>query len=244
MSTRPGKSSENLRTTNEERIRSYSRKRKLDSLMKTAPLPKNKTYRNVEPKLLSETQKEEIFNKRNLIEEMKIERELQGCTFKPQLNTNSLAMARNNPKAPILKRDVPDRYKKALLDELEKTLIAQRLEKEFQSLVLPNNTGKVANKEFYDEKVAWRKAAEEKIELSRKQKDEAEIQSFIGKPQLNDYSNNKIVPAEKLDNDEFLKRVEKTIQRKKENLDNLTEKVYDFPYKPSLYKPRRAGESA
>ena len=243
MSSKAGKTSENMRATNEERIRSYSRKKKLDSLVRTAPLPKNKNYKNVEPRLLTETQKEEIINKRGILEEKKIQKELEGCTFKPQLNQNSLAMTRNNPKPPIVERGVPERYQRTLVEELEKNLKTQRLEQEAQTLKLPDNTGKAPNKEFYDEKVAWKKEALKKVDQKRKEQDDAVVSTFVGKPELNDYSKNKIVPADKLDSDEFLKRVEKTIEKKKQKIEGLTNKFYDFPYKPALYKPRRAGET-
>ena len=243
MSSRAGKTSENMRATNEERIRSYSRKKKLDSLVRTTSLPKNKNYKNVEPRLLAETQKEEIFNKRGELEEKKIQKELEGCTFKPQLNQNSLAMTRNNPKPAITEREVPERYQRTLVEELQKNMQTQRLELEAQTLKLPDTTGKTPNTEFYDEKVAWKKEALKKVDQKRKEQDDAIVSTFIGKPELNDYSNNKIVPAEKLDNDEFLKRVEKTIEKKKQKIEDLTHKFYDYPYKPALYKPRRTGES-
>lgn len=231
-----------LRNTDGERVRSYSRKRKLDTLMKTTPLSKNKQYKRVEPRLLLDTHKDEIFNKRNLIEERKVQLELNGCTFKPELNNNSLAMTRNNPKVPITEREVPMKYQRALVEELKRTLDQERLQKETETMVLPNNTGKQPNKEFYDTKVAWKKQSEEKLEQARQRQLEEEIGSFIGKPKLNDYSKNKIVPADKLDDSEFLVRVEKTIQKKQENIKNLEGKLYDYPFKPTLYKPRRTGE--
>lgn len=231
-----------LRETHDAQVRSYGIKRNLDSLMRTTPLPKSKNYKQVQPRLLFQTTKDDLLNKKEQIKEVKAQRELEGCTFTPVLNNNSLAMARNNPKPPIGMRDVPDRYKRAIVEELKKNIDTQRLDQEWSTMKLPDNSGKKPDGEFYGGKVAWRKAADEKIQQKRMEQDEAEGATFIGKPTLNDYSNNKIVPADKLDNDEFLVRVDKTIQRKKETVKRLTEQMYDYPFKPALYKPRRNGE--
>jgi hypothetical protein len=210
--------------------------------MKTTPLPKSKNYKKVQPRLLAQTSKDDLLGKKHEIEELKAQRELEGCTFQPKLNNNSLAMARNNPKPPIGQRDVPCRYKRALIEEKEKNLQTQRLEAETATLKIPDTTGKKPDTEFYGGKMAWRAAANEKITMARKEKEEQELKTFIGKPTLNDYTKNKIVPADKLDNDEFLVRVDKTIQKKKETIERLTNQMYNFPYKPALYKPRRTGE--
>ena len=231
-----------LKETNDAQVRSYGIRRNIDALMKTTPLPKSKNYKKVQPKLLFQTTKEDLIGKKMKVEEVKVQRELEGCTFQPNLNNNSLAMARNNPKPPIGMRDIPDRYKRAIIDELKKNLDTQRLDNEAATMKLPDNKGKKPDTDFYGNKVAWRKAADEKISTARQAKEEEEVKTFIGKPTLNDYTKNKIVPADKLDNDEFLARVDKTIKRKKENLDKLTEQMYDFPFKPALYKPRRTGE--
>ena len=232
----------NLRDTHDAQVRSYGIKRNLDSLMKTTPLPKSRNYKKVQPRLLYQTSKDDLLGKKMEIEEIKAQRELEGCTFQPKLNNNSLAMARNNPKPPIGMRDVPDRYKRALIEELHTNLMTQRLDNETATLQIPDTTGKTPDGEFYENKVAWRKNADEKVDQAREVKLQQEIGTFIGKPTLNDYSNNRIVPAEKLDNDEFLVRVDKTIKKKKEKIKKLTRQMYDFPYKPALYKPRRTGE--
>ena len=232
----------NLRDTHDAQVRSYGIKRNLDSLMRTAPLPKSRNYKKVQPRLLYETSKDDLLNKKMEIEEIRMQRELEGCTFQPKLNNNSLAMARNNPKPPIEHRGIPDRYKRALIEELQTNLMTQRLEEETATLKIPDTTGKKPNGEFYENKVSWRKNADDKLKEARDVKDKEELGTFIGKPTLNDYSNNRIVPAEKLDNDEFLVRVDKRIKERKDHIKQLTNKFYNFPYKPALYKPRRGGE--
>lgn len=231
-----------MRETHDAQVRSYGISRNIDILMKTAPLPKSKNYRKVQPRLLNKTSKEDLLSRKLEYNEIKNQREVEGCTFQPKLNNNSLAMARNNPKPPIGMRGVPDRYKRSLVEEKKRNLNTQRLEQEASTMKIPDTTGKSPDDEFYGQKVAWRTAADEKIESARKAKEDEEIGTFIGKPTLNDYTNNKIVSADKLDNDEFLVRVDKTIQRKKENLERLTDEVYNFPFQPALYKPRRGGE--
>ena len=235
-------SSDPTKETNDAQVRTFGISMNLHSLMKTTPLPKSKNYKKVQPRLLAQTSKDDLLNIKQEKQEKKIQREMDGCTFQPKLNNNSLAMARNNPKPPIGQREVPNRYKRALLDEKEKTLQNERLDAETATLKIPDTTGKKPDSEFYGGKVAWRAAADEKILAKRKEKEEKEINSFIGKPTLNDYTKNKIVPADKLDSDEFLVRVDKTIQKKKETIERLTNQMYNFPYKPALYKPRRTGE--
>lgn len=235
-------SNDNLKKTSEAQIRSYSRKRNLDSLIKTTNLPKSKNYRKVEPRLLFQTAKEDLINKKSMKEEVKAQRELEGCTFQPALNTKSLAMARNNPKPPIGLREVPERYRRAIVEELYSKIMNKRLDAESATMVLPKSVGKKPNNEFYSQKVAWRKAANEKIETHRRKKSEDETNTFIGKPKIIDYSNHKIVPKEKLDNDQFLDRVQKTLKKKEDKVKSLSDQMYCFPFKPALYKPRRTGE--
>ena len=231
-----------MKATHDAQVRSYGISRNIDALMKTVNLPKSRNYRGVQPRLLYQTSKDELLNKRLEKEEIKNQREVEKCTFQPKLNSNSLVMARNNPKPPISQRGVPDRYKRALVEELKRTTDIQRGEQETATMKLPNTGGKRPDPAFYEGKVAWRKAADEKVENSRQGQIDKEMGTFIGKPTLNDYSNHRIVPADKLDSDEFLVRVDKTLQKKKEKVARIADQMYGFPFKPALYKPRRTGE--
>jgi len=234
--------SDPTKETNDAQVRTFGISMNLNKLMKTTPLPKSRNYKKVQPRLLAQTSKDDLLGKKHQLEEIKAQRELEGCTFQPKLNNNSLAMARNNPKPPIGSRDVPDRYKRALIEEKYNNLKTQRLEAETATLQIPDCSGKKPDGDFYGGKVAWRKAADEKVCQIRQEREQQELNTFIGKPTLNDYTKNKIVPADKLDNDEFLVRVDKGIQKHKELIKKIEHKMYDFPYKPALYKPRRTGE--
>ena len=205
-------------------------------------LPKPRSYKRVKPRLMDNTSKEAQLARKKQIEEIKAQREVARCTFKPEFNFRSLKMATKNDRTVIQKRDVPDRYKRAIVEEKARTLADERALAELGTMKLPDNSGKNAQKDFYDGKVAWRKQADEKIKAKVEEKTEKEIKSFIGKPKILDYSKNKIVPPEKIDMDDFLERCAKTLKRRVEKRDKVANQMYNFPFKPALYNPRRTGE--
>lgn len=242
MSTHQSEGKDALRENNEAQMRSYSRKRNLDSLVRTGSLPKSKNYKKVLPKLFEHLTRDDILLKKTMKEELKAQLEIKDCTFVPKINTNSLTMTRNNPKPPIMLREVPNRYKRAMVETIMTMAKTAKLDLDLATLKIPDTAGKKPDPTFYENKLAWTKNRDDKRAQAKVAEEEVEKASFVGKPVINDYSKNKIVPAEKLDNDEYLTRVTKTLQKKKDNIKAIEEKMYDFPFRPALYKPYRRGE--
>ena len=205
--------------------------------------PRAKKYKVVNSKLDYESAKEKAQYKKEYYAQLREELELKNCTFKPNVDLKSMTLTQKNPTVPIDQRGVPDRYNRTLIDE-KKNLRTMELEKkDLETMKLPNNKGRKARGEdFYKEKVEWKKKAQEKANQKKKDQEDAEIGTFVGKPQINDYSKNKIVPGERLDSDPYLARLPKYLNKKLELKKTLDAKYYNFPHKPALYKPGRTGE--
>ena len=212
-------------------------------LKKTKFTPRDKKYRGVNTKMDYDALKEQMFLKREQMSKLRDELEMRECTFKPEVCMKSLEMTQKGKNLPPIEtRGCPDRYNRTLIDE-RKTLRDQELgEQELSTMKLPNNAGKKAKKEFYQEKLNWKKQAEEKRQQRKLENIEKETKSFIGQPKINDYSKNKIVPADKLDHDKFLNRVSKDLGKREEHKRQLDSKYYNYSYKPALYRPGRTGE--
>jgi len=202
-------------------------------------LPDAKLYRDMNTKINYEGQKEHETLKREHLSRMKDELEFQDCTFHPDFNMTSITSASQADRIPIQSRGCPDRYNSQYLEN-QKTLRLQTLQdEELATLKIPDSSGKKPNPEFYSEKVKWKKDIRKRCEEKANEQFQKECATFIGKPEVLDYSNNKIVNPENLDNGPFLERVDKDIVNRKDRIKKLDEKYYSYPYKPTLYRPEK-----
>ena len=202
-------------------------------------LPDSKIMRDINPKVNYEAQKEHETLKREHLSRMKDELEFQDCTFQPEFNMTSITSATQSERIPIQNRGCPDRYDRTFL-ETQHTLRLQTLENdELATLKIKPSEGKTFDPNFYEEKVRWKKESQERSKQKADEQFEKECATFIGKPQIMDYSNHKLVNAESLDQGPFLERVEKDIVKRKDKAVELEKKYYSYPYKPTLYQPRK-----
>lgn len=226
-----------------KRNKHYSKtKGRANALQSTKFTPRAKVYNTVNSRLDYETAKDKMQYKKEHYAQLREELELRGCTFKPNVDINSMTLTQKNPLPPIEQRNVPDRYRREVLDEKANMRTQELNDMDFATLVLPNNSGKKLHKDFYKNKLEWVKHRDEKREHRRLDNTKAEEGTFIGQPQINDYSNNKIVAADKLDTEVFLARVPKYLKRNLEIKKALENKMYDYTYQPALYRPGRTGE--
>jgi hypothetical protein len=231
-----------LKEMEERRNKQYSKtKGRANALLSTKFCPRSKIYKPVTSRLDYETAKEKELYKREQYSELKEQLDLRECTFKPNVDLHSMTLTQKNPRTPIEQREVPSKYKRKDLDERESLRKKELREKELQTMRLPDNQGKKPTREFYDQKVEWKKNHKEKMEKRRLDQLSQETNSFIGKPQLFQGKMSQMV-AEKLASEPFLQRVNKHIDNKKELRSTLEKKYYDHSFKPALYKPRRTGE--
>lgn len=204
--------------------------------------PRNKKYKGTNARIDYETAKEKAQYRKEYYGQLKEELELKNCTFKPNVDLNSMTLTQKKPSVPIDQRQVPDRYMRKVIEE-KQMLRTQELDTlALETMKLPNNKGKKSNRGFYDEKLEWRKKAQEKALQRKKEQEEAEMGTFVGKPKINDYSKNRIVGADRLDSDPHLARVPKYLNNTLELKKKLDKKYYNFSHKPALYKPGRTGE--
>lgn len=212
-------------------------------LKKTKFTPRAKRYNGVNSKMDYDAMKEHLQLKQEQMAKLKDELEMRECTFKPEVCMKSLQMTQKGKNLPPIEgRGVPDRYNRSLVEE-RKTLRDQELgDVELNTMKLPNNTGRKAKRDFYDEKVKWKQAAEEKRQQRKLENLDRESKTIVGQPKINDYSKNKIVAQDRIDTDSFLNRVPKYMAKREEKKRNLDAKYYNYSYKPALYRPGRTGE--
>ena len=235
----PKKNPTEKESTLEIKKRWTSVKGKFPAIIRKKFLPDAKKYRDTTTKINYEAQKEYHTLKKEHLSRMKDDLDFKGCTFTPQFNMTSLSSASHSHRVPVQGRGCPDRYNREFL-ETQKDIRNQTLEQEeLATLRIPVSERKTPNPEFFDEKVKWKKEIYEKAEVEAKRRFEEECSTFIGKPEVLDYSNNKIVNPESLNNGPFLERVSKDIEARKEKVQALDKKYYDFPYKPKLHNPER-----
>lgn len=214
-------------------------KGKFPPMIRKTFLPDAKKYRDMNTKINYEAQKEHETLKREHLSRMKDEIEFQDCSFNPDLNMTSLKKAKDLDRVPIEGRGCPDRYNRTFI-ESQKTLRMQTLEQEeLATLKIPDYGDKTPDPNFYSEKVKWKEDALNKSRAKADEQFQRECATFIGKPQVLDYSKNKVVNPENLDNGEFLQRVDTDIVQRKDRLKTLDQKYYNYPYKPTLYKPEK-----
>ena len=232
-----------LKEMKSKRGRHYnSTKGRANPLLDTKFKPRARKYKGTNSRIDYETAKEKAQYRKEYYSQLKEELELRNCTFKPNVDLNSMTLTQKNPTVPIDQRGVPDRYVRSLIEE-RKNLRTQELDTQaLETMRLPNNKGKKCKKTFYDEKIEWVKKAKEKALQKKREQEEAERNTFIGKPHINDYSKNRIVNADKLDSDPHLARLPKYLNKTLELKKKLDKKYYNYSYKPALYKPGRTGE--
>jgi hypothetical protein len=229
-----------LKEMKERRTKQYSKtKGRANALLSTKFCPRSKIYQPVSSKLDYETAKEKELYKREQYSELKEQLDLRECTFKPNIDLNSMTMTQKKPRTPIEQREVPSKYRRKDIDERESLRKKELQEKELQTMKLPQNQGKKPTREFYDQKIEWKKNHKEKMEKRRLDQLEQETNSFIGKPKLFEGKASQML-AQKLASEPFLNRVNKHIDQKKELRSTLEKKYYDHTFTPALYKPKRA----
>ena len=181
-----------LKEMKSRRGKNYSStKGRANPLLRTKFNPRARKWKATNSRLDYETAKEKAQYRKEYYSQLKEELELKNCTFKPNVDLKSMTLTQKNPMVPIDQRGVPDRYMRSLIDE-RKNMRTMELEKhELSTMKLPDNKGRKAKKDFYNEKLEWRKKAQEKALQRKKEEEEKEIQSFIGKPKILDYSKNK-----------------------------------------------------
>mgnify|MGYP001803276562 CR=1 FL=1 len=233
-----------LKEMKSKRGKVYSSTRgRANPLLDTKFKPRARKYKATNSKLDYESAKEKAQYRKEYFAQLKDELELKECTFKPNVDLNSMTLTQKNPMTPIDQRGCPDRYNRTMIEERKNMRTQELAQAELGTMRLPNNTGKKAKgADFYNEKVEWKKKAQEKAMQRRKEQEEAERGTFIGRPEINDYSKNRIVAADRLDSDPHLARLPKYLNKTLELRKNLDKKYYNHPYKPALYKPGRTGE--
>ena len=235
----PKKNPTEKESTMDIKKRWTSVKGKFPPIIRKNFLPDAKLHRDVSTKINYDSQKEHETLKREHLSRMKDELEFQNCTFIPEFNMTSITSASKINRVPIQGRGCPDRYNREFL-ETQQTIRNQTLEaEELATLRIPISSRKVPNENFYSEKVKWKNDIKERSEIKAKEFYDKETSTFIGKPEVLDYSKNKIVNPESLDNGPFLERVDKDIVQRKERIEILDKKYYNFPYKPKLHKPEK-----
>ena len=232
-----------LKEMKSRRGKNYSgTKGRANALVSTKFKPRHKKWKATNSRLDYEAAKEKAQYKKEYYGQLKDELELKNCTFKPNVDLKSMTLTQKNPKVPIDQRGVPDRYMRSLIDERKNMRTMELEQVQLGTMKLPDNKGKKFNKDFYNQKVEWRKKAQEKADQRKKDQVQAEVDTFVGKPKILDYSKNRIVAQDRLDNDPHLARVPKYLNKTLNLRKTLDQKYYNFPHKPALYKPGRTGE--
>ena len=232
-----------LKEMKSRRGKNYSgTKGRAKPMVRTKFNPRHKKWKGTNSRLDYEAAKEKAQYKKEYYGQLREELELKNCTFKPNVDLKSMTLTQKNPKTPIDQRGVPDRYMRSLIDEKKKMRTQELQQHELGTMRLPDNAGKKFNEDFYNQKLEWRKNALSKAEQRKKDQIEAEKKTFVGKPKILDYSNNRIVAQDRLDNDPHLSRVPKYLNKTLELKKTLDKKYYNYPHKPALYKPSRTGE--
>ena len=232
-----------LKEMKNKRGRCYnSTKGRANPLLDTKFKPRARKYKGTNSRIDYETAKEKAQYRKEYYSQLKEELELKNCTFKPNVDLNSMTLTQKNPTVPIDQRGVPDRYMRTLIEEKQNLRTQELSNKALETMKLPNYKGKKAKKTFYDEKMEWIKKKKEKALQKKREQEEAERNTFVGKPKINDYSKNKIVGADRLDSDPHLARLPKYLNKTLELKKKLDKKYYNYSHKPALYKPGRTGE--
>lgn len=191
---------------------------------------KTKRVEGVGHKIDYEPHREKAFEKQLNLEKKKEEMELMECTFNPSLDSKSMNLAQT--KDHILNREIPDKYKRKILEEKMRKREEELLQEELNTMKLPDYKGKQFDEKFYEKTTTWKY---EKIEKSKKKLEEnleKEKSTLIGQPTLNEKS--KLLSSQKLGNEDFLKRLPKYVEEKKKKHEELDKKYHTYSFKPEI----------
>lgn len=162
-------------------------------------------------------------------EDMKTQKErieLEGCTFKPEVNVKSVDYIKNGNYVPLHQRKLPEK-KEVVPPKLREEEEYERIQEELQK----NKTKRKLDPEFFDKQQEWDKQKNNKTNKERLNK------------ALNEY-NVKAVPKlgkkgtqESLgEGVDFLKRVEDNLEKSKMKKKQLEDKYNSYSFKPNINK--------
>lgn len=178
-------------------------------------IDKNARLANVSSKVGYESLKDTLRSKKETREQQKIDLELAGCTFKPELNKNTEALL--SSYVSVMEKPLPrgDSNGPNRKMEVEQPQEAAEPEEEPKPKAKPNLR-------FYEQKMEWKNAIEEAKLRERLQREETEQQKPVAVPQTNQARNKELVKRE----GDFLARVQLDLERSKEMRGRLEERVY------------------
>jgi hypothetical protein len=228
-----------------KRLQKHQKKIAPRAKVRTAPWQKNifdrksKNVKSVTHRIDYEPHREKEFEKTSNLLQRQADIELDPCTFNPDLNQQSLAIAQG--KDHIMERDVPDRYKRSVIEEKKRMLEQQREDDEVAQLKIPNYSGRKPDEEFFKKNVDWKKKIVERSEGVYRENYDKEVYGIQDRPKLN--KNTLEMAKRRYNGEDFLSRVPKNIENKKVLHKKLETKYYNFSYKPKLHKPERKTRS-
>ena len=196
---------------------------------------KSKNVKSVTHRIDYEPHREKQFEKTSNLIQRQADIELDPCTFNPHLNQRSLKMA--EAKDHIMERDVPDRYKRSLIEEKKRIVDLERLEDEEAQMRLPDYSGRVPDEGFFNKTVQWKQNATERSQQVKQKNYEGETVGMKHKPSICKKSEE--LASQRNNGQKFLERVPKVIEDKKLLRQKLDTKYYNFPHKPQLHRPEK-----
>ena len=224
-----------------KRLEKHQKKIAPRAKVRTTPLQKNlfdrkaKNMQTVTHRIDYEPHREKEFEKTSNFLQRQADIELDPCTFNPNLNQKSLKMAQ--AKDHIMERDVPDKYKRSVIEERERVVALQREEEEDAQMNIPDYSDRKPNEKFFNEKFEWKKKVLEKYDEEQKKNFDNEVVGMKAKPTLT--KNTIELANRKFNGKKFLDRVPNNIENKKVLAKKLDNKYYNFPHKPKLHKPEK-----
>ena len=196
---------------------------------------KSKDIKSVTHRIDYEPHRDKQFEKTTNLLQKQADIELDACTFNPQLNQKSLKMA--SKKDHIMGREVPNKYRRSVIDEKKRILELERQEEEVAQLRIPDYSGRQPDEKFFEKTVQWKKNA---IEKSSKVKDKNYAGETVGMKNVPSINQNSSKMAERIfDGKAFLERVPKNLEDKKLLKQKLELKYYNYPYKPKILHPEK-----
>jgi hypothetical protein len=228
-----------------KRLEKHQKKIAPRAKVRTAPWQKNlfdrkaKNMKSVTHRIDYEPHREKEFEKTSTLLQRQADIELDPCTFNPNLNQKSLHMAQG--KDYIIERDVPERYKRSVVEEKQRVLEEQRAEEEYAQLRIPDYSGRKPNDTFFNEKVSWKNDIAKRSEGKWRENYDKEVIGMQDRPTLT--KNSREMANRRYNGEDFLTRVPKVIEDKKVLHKKLDTKYYNFSHKPTLYKPEKKTQS-
>lgn len=166
-------------------------------------IPKNKQYKNVSSQIDYQSSTRKAKEKEEMNKMLKEHQELQGCSFKPKVNSKSLRMIHSY--TPIEERE----YKKVVPEPVVEV-------EEEEPEEVPKIKKKL-NKDFYEEKLKWQENKVEKMNKMRINQTLKEMED-AGRPKVNKEKNEKLAKGES----DFLERMKQEqikLEEKKKKLE-------------------------